>query len=188
MLVFGPHQGLPEHRPDVLLHRAVFALFRDYDGFPAKEGRQRFHGALRDPCVIFQKYFTFQKRQVPNLPAAFVDLPDPDPVDEGLVEPPGDLLRGEIALHLEIQQLADALQPYGQGQSNGYGGPGIKSLGVLQWQIRPGKGTLEQPHQVQVGDPHCRAGFLEQGSKHRTSPLSAGSWPRTRHSPDGSLA
>ena len=66
-----------------------------------------------------------------------------------------------VLRHLEIQQLADTFHAYGQGQSNGYGGPGIKSLGVLQWQIRPGKGTLEQPHQVQVRDPHCRAGFLK---------------------------
>ena len=117
-----------------------------------KQLRQRLYGALRHTVVVLQLHIRLQIRQLPHRALGLVAIQHPQPLRQALVELFGNAAAVGILRHLEVQQLAVAGLGHRQGQHNGDDGMGVEALRVLDLQLRPGKGPLHRPQQIQMGD------------------------------------
>ena len=148
---------------------------------------QGLHGPLRHPPVIVQLHLRPEIGQLPHRPQGGIAVQDPQPLRQAAVELFGQARPVGVLGHLKVQQLTVAGLAHRQRQHDGDDGMGMEALGVPDIQLRPGKGPLHRPQQVQIGDIGRRALLHKQQSqlRHRISLLPAG-WRRRRCSGCGS--
>ena len=114
--------------------------------------------------VIFQPDLHLQMGQLLELSAAVVAQDTVDAVGQRGVEP----FRQRRRIHgglrfgqFKIQQLAPAGCTHREGERQRYKSMGVESLGVLQQDAAAAERPLQNPHQIQMGNPAAVAGLFK---------------------------
>ena len=114
--------------------------------------------------VIFQPDLHLQMGQLLEFPPAVVAQDTMDAIGQRGVEP----FRQRRRIHgglrfgqFKIQQFAPAGRAHGKGQSQGNKGVGVESLSVLQQNAAAAECPLQNPHQIQMGNPDAVAGLFK---------------------------
>ena len=122
------------------------------------------HRSNGNTLVIFQPDFHLQMGQFLELPPAVVAQDTVNTVGQRGVEPFWQRRCIHSGLRLgqfKIQQFAPAGRAHGKGQGQGNKGMGIESLGVLQQDAAAAERPLQNPHQIQMGNPDAVAGLFK---------------------------
>ena len=154
-----------------------------------EQGSQGLGSAGGDAVVVLKGDVRPEIRQVADGAGRRIAVQHAETGGHTGVELFGDAAAVGVLGDLEVQELTVAGLAHRQGQDDGEDGMGMVALGVLDVQLRAGKGTLERPHQIQVGDVGG-LGLLDKQQtqlRHRISLLPANS-RRSRCSGCGSPA